>query len=246
MAKRNSMKKIIISFSVIAVVAAIAIGGTVAYFQDVETSAGNTMTAGTLDLQIDFQCDRPGCDFDLRDLVGQSFFNECDVKPGDKGEATISWHVYDNNAWARIRLADVNEYENGCLDSEKEVDATCDSPGLGNGELDDYLTFTFWMDEGQEVGWQCPDGNNGPCIVDSKEGDNILNGVETVLATKTASQLLNGVNLPYELVGSTTYYLGMKWEVPGATGNIAQGDSLMGKIIMEIVQSRNNPNPWTQ
>jgi len=46
------MKKIIISLSVIGVVAGIAIGGTVAYFSDTETSTGNTFTAGTLNLQL--------------------------------------------------------------------------------------------------------------------------------------------------------------------------------------------------
>jgi len=239
------MKRILISLSIIGVVSAIAIGGTIAYFQDTETSTSNTLTAGTLDLQIDFQCERVGCDFSLRDLVGQPFFNECDTKPGDSGEATISWHVYDNNAWARIRLADVYEYENGCLDPEEEAgDLTCGDPGLGEGELDNYLTFTFWMDEGMYPGWQCPDYNNSPCMMDPMEGDNILDGIETIFATKTASELLNGAVLPPELYPSTTYYLGMKWEIPGSTGNIAQGDSLLGKIVMEIVQSRNNPNPW--
>jgi predicted ribosomally synthesized peptide with SipW-like signal peptide len=238
-------KKLIISLSIIGVVAAVAIGGTVAYFSDVETSTGNTLSAGTLDLQIDFQCPGTGCDWSLRDLTVHPFFNECDVKPGDSGEATISWHVYNNNAWGRIKLADVYEYENGCSDEEGKTDTSCGEVGLGEGELDDNLKFTFWMDEGTYQGWQCPDGNNGPCPADPQEGDNILNGIETVLAVKTANELLQGVNLPYELEGSTTYYLGMKWEVPGATGDIIQGDSLMGKIIMEIVQSRNNPNPWT-
>ena len=45
-------KRILISLSVIAAVAAIVIGGTVAYFSDTETSTGNTFTAGTLDLEV--------------------------------------------------------------------------------------------------------------------------------------------------------------------------------------------------
>ena len=45
-------KKIILSLSVIGVVAAIAIGGTVAYFSDTETSTGNTFTAGTIDISV--------------------------------------------------------------------------------------------------------------------------------------------------------------------------------------------------
>jgi len=47
------MKKIIISFSIIAAVAAIAVYATTAYFTDSETSAGNTFSAGAIDLTID-------------------------------------------------------------------------------------------------------------------------------------------------------------------------------------------------
>ncbi len=46
-------KKIIVSLSVIAAVAAIVVGGTIAYFSDTETSTGNIFTAGTIDLKID-------------------------------------------------------------------------------------------------------------------------------------------------------------------------------------------------
>lgn len=45
--------KIILSIAVIGVVAAMAIGGTVAYFTDTETSTGNTFTAGTIDIAVD-------------------------------------------------------------------------------------------------------------------------------------------------------------------------------------------------
>lgn len=48
-------KKIIFSLALIGVAAAIAIGGTVAYFSDTETSVGNTFTAGTIDISIDGQ-----------------------------------------------------------------------------------------------------------------------------------------------------------------------------------------------
>ena len=50
------MKKILLSLSVIAFVAAIGVYSTVAYFSDTETSVGNTFTAGELDLKIDNEC----------------------------------------------------------------------------------------------------------------------------------------------------------------------------------------------
>ena len=46
-------KKLIISLSIIGVVAVAAIGATVAYYNDTETSTGNIFTAGTLDLKVD-------------------------------------------------------------------------------------------------------------------------------------------------------------------------------------------------
>lgn len=46
-------KKALIILSVIGVVAAFAIGGTVAYFNDTETSTGNIFVAGSIDLKVD-------------------------------------------------------------------------------------------------------------------------------------------------------------------------------------------------
>jgi len=45
-------KKILISLSIIGIIAAIAVGGTIAYFSDTETSTGNTFTAGTIDISV--------------------------------------------------------------------------------------------------------------------------------------------------------------------------------------------------
>lgn len=46
------MKRILVSLSVIAVVGAIVVGGTVAFFSDTATSTGNTFTSGNLDLKL--------------------------------------------------------------------------------------------------------------------------------------------------------------------------------------------------
>ena len=73
----KGMKKILVSLSIIGVVAVIAVGSTVAYFRDVETSAGNTLTAGTLDLKIRDQDEPYG------DGVTATWKAE-DVKPGNE------------------------------------------------------------------------------------------------------------------------------------------------------------------
>jgi len=49
-------KKLIVSLAIMAIAGAAAIGGTMAYFSDTETSKGNTFTAGSLDLTVDSQC----------------------------------------------------------------------------------------------------------------------------------------------------------------------------------------------
>ncbi|OGC78271.1 hypothetical protein A2619_05665 [candidate division WWE3 bacterium RIFOXYD1_FULL_39_9] len=46
-------KKLIGSLAIVAVTAALAVGGTISYFSDTETSEGNTFTAGAVDLTVD-------------------------------------------------------------------------------------------------------------------------------------------------------------------------------------------------
>lgn len=244
------MKKIIISSGIIAVVAISAIGGTVAYFGDVEKSTGNAFGAGTLDLKIDYQCDKGvGCGFPMRDLDGDSFFTPCDIKPGDSGEITLSFHV-TNSAWGKIKLDRFHDYEYGCTSSEAKVDSSCENPGDGQGELSSNVHFTIWMDEGAIQGWQCPE-NQPKCSVDPTEGDNILNGpIEKPIPSAediTAKQIIDsgGFVFPnvFNPLNSGAYYIGVKWSVPSGVGNIIQTDSFASWIILQAVQSRNNPWP---
>jgi predicted ribosomally synthesized peptide with SipW-like signal peptide len=68
------MTKIIKSLAVVAFVAMIAIGGTIAYFSDTETSTENTFTAGELDLKINNECHYNGmvCKCDVGVCVWQA------------------------------------------------------------------------------------------------------------------------------------------------------------------------------
>jgi len=71
------MKKILVSLSIIGIVAVIAVGATVAYFDDTETSTGNTLSAGILDLKIKDN------DETWKDGVTATWIAS-DVKPGDQ------------------------------------------------------------------------------------------------------------------------------------------------------------------
>lgn len=70
--------KILLSLATIAVVGAIAIGGTTAYFSDTETSTGNTISAGTLDLSVNGENPL------------SSKFTISNAKPGDSGTTNIA------------------------------------------------------------------------------------------------------------------------------------------------------------
>lgn len=244
------MRKILVSLSTIGIVSMIAIGATMAYFGDIETSTDNTFTAGSIDLKIDYRCEDDLCEVPFKDLNNDQFFGNCDIKPGDKGEVTISWHISNNKAWGRMRMTDVFDYEYHCTEPEAEVDSTCGpedpfNPGVDLGELSDFLTFTAWMDEGDVEGWQCWTDQGG-CPDDPTEGDNIFNGAYEVkfAENKSVSEFMEGFELPKVLDPNYVYYIGLQWELPSEAGNIIQTDSLMANIVMEAVQYRNNSNPW--
>ena len=92
--KTKMNKKILVSLSVIAAVAAIAIGGTIAYFSDTETSAGNTFSTGVIDIKIDEQ--NPWTES----------WNIVDMKPCETGYITFNiQNPGDNpvNIWKTIK-----------------------------------------------------------------------------------------------------------------------------------------------
>jgi len=267
-------KKILISLSVIAGVIALVAGGTIAFFSDTETSSGNTFMAGSIDLKIDNECSYNGqqvqdCTWlEEKDLEeGDVFFNFTDLKPGDYGEDTISLHVHDNDAWGRIRLANVEDKDNTCTEPEKEDEPNCEQDE--DGELDENMEVMIWLDQGYTPGFQGKDEDTG-------EGDNVWQeGHEPVITTTLTAdwtyELKNIIAQAYQsgncededdcpgltedghLKGSITYYIGVawcfgKWDEDGNcdgsdVDNTPQTDSLSGDIIFEVEQYRNNPNP---
>lgn len=286
-------KKIILSLAVIGVVAAIAVGGTIAYFTDTETSSGNTFTAGSIDLKVDFDGyfnkvadGTPNAghwdEKDLKEGVDK-FFNFTDLKPGDFGEGTISLHVYDNDAWGRMLIEDVVDTGDTCVDPETEEvsDSDCYQGTVGqdepDGELRENLVFWACLDEGETPGFQ----NHGGEVVDETEGDNICQEYEPIVITEGPIDeggeehdfwptladyrasldkggicdisdpdgdghadygVCQGIARDGRLVGSTTYYLAIYWNLPYETGNEAQSDILQGTIKFQAVQHRNNPD----
>ena len=252
------MKKIILSLTIIGVVAAIAIGGTIAYFNDTETSTGNTFTAGAIDLKIDNTSYyngeiNEGLTWEQKDLdEGDLFFDFHDLKPGDWGEDTISLIVDNNNAWACMDFNLYNADDNGLIEPEQKAGDITDGPG--RGEIQDYINFVWWADDRDNV----------------LEEDEESSAVEMSLAEMNALSLslsdsTGGFLLESPLEGEETYYIGKAWcfgdlvlnAVPEDEGvdptqnpgiicdgstvdNIPQSDSVQGTLSFRAVQSRNN------
>ena len=151
------MKKIILSLSVIAAVAAVVVGATTAFFSDTETSTGNTFTAGAIDLKIDNSAWYNGNAVDgstwgPKDLEeGNFFFNLSDLKPGDWEEDTISLHVDNNNAWACVDVTLTQDDEVTLKEPEEDLGDVADTSDLFDGELAQELQFIWWADDGDNV-----------------------------------------------------------------------------------------------
>ncbi|GAB7092983.1 hypothetical protein JCM30237_01350 [Halolamina litorea] len=87
---------------------------------------------------LGFACDTEG----LIDGEAMPVFDLDDVKPGDYGEVTMSFHICDNPAHVYFRGNVYEDMENGLTEPEAEVDSTADV-----GELSDVIDVRMWYDE---------------------------------------------------------------------------------------------------
>ena len=255
-------RRILFSSAMIIFVGAVVAGGTGAFFSDEETSSGNTFMAGDIDLQIDKESYyngvlREDLSWEATDLTNELFFNYDDLKPGDEGEDTISLHVGSNPAWVCMDVELTETDDNGLTEPESAVDAT---GGAGEGELQNYLNFVWWPDDGDNVLEDDEAAN-------AQLSGSIANFASTSLAISDAS---GNALYPNPLGTTTATYVGKAWcfgdlglnpltqdatstvrspadpEGAGITcdgslvGNESQSDSITGDVTFRAVQSRNN------
>jgi len=243
------MKKIIISLSVIAAVAAAVVGVTTAFFSDTETSTGNTFTAGAIDLKINSTATYNGAPvtaatWQEKDLVptADKFFNFADVKPGDVGENTISLHVINNDAWACVNIIPTKNDDVSSNEPELAAGDVPNTDSIFDGELAQNMQFKIWADVCANTERGATPGDNiyqEGCDRLLTSGSGPITPVTYALATP-AGNVFTGSNGP--LNGSQPYYLGVEWSIPAAVGNIIQTDNYQADVSFYVEQSRNNPN----
>ena len=268
------MKKVLLSLATIGAVAALAFGASQAFFSDTETSTGNILQAGAIDLLVDNTSYITNEEGDLvaseattwtqKDLTLEKFFNFTDLKPGDRGEDTISLHVNNNDAWACASVKFTENSDNGYSEPEDEMSGTSTdlNDGTPNGDLAEELNFAFWADD----------------------GDNVLETDESVVISGPASDILDGATLALAdsqngffaaagvpLTGAQDYFIGKYFcygsltQTPVAEGegspisgnpargtgfscdgsavtNLSQTDKLVADITFYVEQARNNEN----
>ncbi len=264
------MKKILLSITSIIFAGAILAGGTVATWNNQNSSTGNTFATGIIDLKVDNESYvtnddgvlvySPETSWALSPLAGKLFFNFLDLKPGDVGEDTISLHVKNNKAWACMNVKITSTPENGQTGPEDLVDPTGSTNG---GELQKYLYFVFWADDGDNV------FEKGERVFKKGLAKDIFDGKNWTLADSSGNIWSSYKKDP--VLPDNTMYIGKAWcfgkltlnpinqDNKGKTGNngplfrgtgvscngkdvsnIVQSDGIKANVTFYVEQSRNN------
>jgi|WetSurMetagenome_2_1015567.scaffolds.fasta_scaffold196878_1 spore coat-associated protein N len=124
----ESKKKYLVGILAFAVVALVASGGLYAYFNDTESSNGNLITAGTLDLQLDGVSD-----------VTTAKFTVLTAYPGYTTNSTSSSVVLSNagNVAGKLTMsATITATSANLPDTEPEID---DAGNSAAGDLQEVL-----------------------------------------------------------------------------------------------------------
>lgn len=229
------MKKIIISLCIISAVSVVTIGATRSYFSDTETTSGNSITNGTLEVAINGE----------QKWTGN--YSTGDMKPGDEKSFTLQitndgtlpvriWQIIKNvttaengitepeQAWYNAHSVTVKNDLDSAFDVEMNINgnmAVNKEASFSLAEVKDYYLNLIRLDYGDGV---LKNGNDG-----------ILDPGETVTVEHK-------------------YYFN-----PAKTGNWAQTDSLSFDIeilaqqvetpeplkLMDFVDNKYNSGAWT-
>lgn len=203
-----SLTKVLVRGGVI-----LSLGALVAFANVVRSDFGGyTFATGSFNLKIDSRAVyngtlQPASTWALKNLVPgvDKFFNLSDVKPGDNGQATISFHV-NKDSWICLDFDKFKETENG----ENEPESLADTVGpVLEAELADGTEFFAWYDDGDntfEVGELPIFGTSSQAAVQTLKNK-----------TYALADSLSGTPFPKNV----TKYVGIHWCAGNLTVNLA-------------------------
>jgi predicted ribosomally synthesized peptide with SipW-like signal peptide len=219
------LKKIVVLSLIGVVLISLTAAGTWAFFSDTETSTANTVTSGTLNLQV-------GAD----DPTSESFILD-NIQPGD-ADNLASWAVSNSGSLTggfSISVSTVDNSENGF----SEVESASGDSGNEAGELGGLLTLALWMDNDSD-GW-----SEGDYYLDPSDGSLVKTGWsggstlpdEAYFPADDFSQRESSV-LQLILPGSTPGNFTVDFVFPdnGSADNQAQSDSCTFDIVFSLAQ----------
>lgn len=229
--------------------------GTMAFLNDREKTSA-MMTAGTLDLQLDWYTFYKGreeqTNYKSKGEENGPIWNLSDCKPGDYGCGVISVHVDGNPAHVWYRTKNPEQGEGDWTEPERKVDETPEK-----GELAKHVKFVTVPIgcfeeknyEGKETAKNhLPHGSeNRPSMDDwTTDEETAKNGDKNYCYTKgTLADLLYGggcgTYLPSKKDKTCLY--GFCWWIPKHVGNKIQGDWLEFDMEFYAEQKRHNRNP---
>ncbi len=134
-------KKVWYSITMIIVVAALAAGGTYAYFTATRTTSANRFAAGTLDLDVAANGNK------LEPFVIENMGDNANIS------GTKTWTIKNTGSLPGrllVRLQNVANTENGCNDQEKTAEPDCEAVG-NEGDLGEVITLKVALDGTDQV-----------------------------------------------------------------------------------------------
>ena len=239
-------QKVLASVMVIGIIGSLTVvSGTAALMSDTETGIAD-IAAGTIDLELGLSNGNgPGNDEFVNGGTA-TIFDIDDAKPLDRYESTIAFRVTDNPSYVCSTLEPVRNAERGLIEPEKDAGDTTQGPF--EGELGDYLTYSVWVDDGDNI-YEDGVGDNGEGSDDVDERYIIVN--ETVPTQNGSVLELPLMDSNYNAFDTTangepltpgeTKYLGAEVHfVDGPDVNQAQSDRYTAQYNVTTVQSRSN------
>lgn len=206
MLKQAMTKKVLISLVIIGIVAVFAIGGTIAYFSDTETSSGNTFSAGLwIDLQV-------GDDDPTTWKIDAG-----NILPGDSGdEEVLIRNIGTDNGYLHITFANLVNDDVSCVEPEREAEGGDCGTDPGAGELAENLDILIYLDE------------NGDNDFDL--------GTDTLIYQGKVKGILQGDLFNYFLTAGASKDFRVEWSIDASVGNEVQSDKTDFDIIFELTQ----------
>ena len=220
-------REILTAVFVVGLVATIAGAGLYAYFVDVETSTGNTFTAGTLDLKVSHSSNGPWSD------GVTATWTLSDMKPGDETPlASVFFKNFGSIASSTMEITCDYSVDEEANPVESDTDPyTNEHPD----EMAKYMVITYMYYRNDEININCLTGEDDAYPPNEywRVSDTDLDGRITLYDLKMDPL----VNLPSPDTQPMEYtQLDMRIKFDESAGNDFQGDIFDLTMIFTLRQ----------